>query len=315
MEKLKKVSSDKCFDADQFICLSVLAVMAVYYYGLRAFAVTAVLAGVSVLCGFLTERLRKKPYDPDSLLAAVSSGIMLALMLPASVPFYIAVICGIFSELVVIGTFGGHGKEIFCGAAAGYVLGEICFPEELLRYPSVFSGGTSLAVPDDLSASFSHMMLTADNSPYSDLEIILGRTFSPMGTGAVLLLAVIALYLMLKGRISFIVFLSQTAVYGTFSAVYGSGFAEAEYNFFSGMYLFVSVFVICGKYPERLGNRVIYGIFSGVFICLFRYYSLQENPAVYASLISAAFCAVLLQKEKTIRGGGECDENRRQTAV
>lgn len=315
MERIKKSIKDSCFDADFFICLSVLAAMAVYYYGLRAFVIIALLAAVSAICVSLTARLRKKPYDPDSLLAAVFSGIMLALMFPASVPFYIAVICGIFSELIVIGTFGGHGKEIFSGAAAGYVLGEICFPEEILRYPSVFSGGTSLAIPDDLSASFSRTMLTADSSPHSELEIILGRTFSPMGTGVVLLLAVIALYLMLKGKLSFIVFLSQTAVYGIFSAVYGSGFAEAEYNLCSGMYLFVSVFAVCGKYPKRLGHRVIYGIFSGAFICLFRYYSLQENPAVYASLISAAFCAVLKQREKTIGEGGESIEKRTGTTA
>lgn len=315
MERIKKSIKDSCFDTDFFICLSVLAAMAVYYYGLRAFVIIAVLAAVSVLCVALTAKLRKKPYDARSLLAAVFSGIMLALMFPASVPFYIAVICGIFSELIVIGTFGGHGKEIFSGAAAGYVLGEICFPEENFRCPPVFSGGMSLAIPNDLSAPFSRTMLTAGSSPHSDLEIILGRTFSPMGTGVILLLAVIALYLMLKGKLSFIVFLSQTAVYGIFSAVYGSGAAEAEYNLCSGMYLFVSVFAVCGKYPKRLGHRVIYGIFSGAFICLFRYYSLQENPAVYASLISAAFCTVLKQREKTIGEGGESIEKRTGTTA
>lgn len=312
MERMRKVNSDKCFDTDRFICLSVLAAMSVYYYGLRAFVITAVLAAVPVLCGLLTAKLRKIPCGADSLFAAASSGIMLALMLPASVPFYIAVICGIFSELIVIGTFGGHGKEIFCGAAAGYVFGEICFSEEMLRYPDVFAGGMSLAVPDDLSASFSRIMLTADSSPYSDIEIILGRTPSPMGTGVIIVLAVIAVYLMLKGKISFAVFLSQTAVYGIFSAIYGSGIPEAKYNIFSGMYLFASVFAVCGKCPEKIHHRIIYGIFTGTFICLFRYYSLQENPAVYASLISAAFCEVLKQKEKK---GGEGNEKQLGTTA
>lgn len=279
------------------LCLLVPVGTAVYYYGVRALAVSALSAAVCVFCDLICVKLRKQDFDLRDL-SSVCMGLAIALMMPASIPYYIIVICGIFATVIVKHCFGGHGCEIFSPACAAYIFAEICYSADVLSYPKVFDRiDLSSAVSNDLFPSFSKTMQTADAAPVSDYEMLIGRCFSSMGTGVIILLAVIGIYLCAQKICSPEVFLTQTAVYAVFALVFGGGFSGIKYNLCSGMYLFVSIFIICSKAPDTLKGKLIYGLCTGVLIGIFRYLSPAENPAVYAAIISAPVGIIISDRE------------------
>lgn len=291
------------------LCLMVLEGMAVYYYGLRALVTAALSAAVCVFCDFICVKLRKRDADLRDI-SSVCTGLAIALMMSASVPYYVIVICGIFGTAVVKHCFGGRNCEIFSPACAAYIFGEICYSAEVLSYPKVFDRpDLSSAVSNDLFPSFSKTMQTATTAPVSDHEMLIGRCLSPMGTGVIVLLAVIGIYLSAQRICSVEVFLSQTAVYALAAVTFGGGAAEIKYNLCSGMYLFVSVFIICRKAPETLKGRIIFGLCSGALIGIFRYCSPAENPAVYAAIISAPVGIILSDRE------GEKNQMKKEAAA
>ncbi|MCI5751874.1 MAG: RnfABCDGE type electron transport complex subunit D [Oscillospiraceae bacterium] len=279
------------------MCLMVLLGMAVYYYGLRALVTAALSAAVCVFCDFVCVKMRKRDVDFSDL-SSLCTGLAIALMMPASVPYYIIVICGVFGTAIVKHCFGGHGCEIFSPACAAYIFAEICYSSEVLSYPKVFDRpDLRSAVSNDLFPSFSKTMQTATTSPVSDYEMLIGRCLSPMGTGIIVLLAVMGIYLMAVRISSFEVFLSQTAVYALSALILGGGASGIKYDICGGMYLFVSIFIICRNAPKTLKGRIIYGICSGALIGIFRYCALAENPAVYAAVIAAPVGIIISDRE------------------
>lgn len=276
--------------ADLTVCLAVLEGMAVYYYGLRALVTAFVSAAACMICDAVCKKLRGLESDSRDISPFIT-GLTLALMMPVSVPYYILITAAIFAEVISKHAFGGLGCEIFSGAAAGYAFTEICFTRSVLAYPApheyVPVSGAEDAV---LHQSLSKTMLNATSSGVSDYELLLGKFVSPMGTGVIILLIAVCIYLIVRRSVSVTVFASQAAVYGIFSFIFG-GFeiSAVKYAFVCGMFLFGSAFItsVTGFVPKSFPARIIYGILLGLLICLFRFYAYAENPIIYAALIAA----------------------------
>ncbi len=293
MDNVLNKNNGKAFSGEELICLLAAEGTAVYYYGPRALVLAALCVTVCLISAFAAAHLRRLPFG-DEAAPAVITGLTLSLMMPASVPYYITVICGIFAEGIVIQSFGGHGYEIFSAPAAGYLLGEICFPQNVLRYPKIFDSlDMSSSVSNDLFRSFSASMLSADIPTVTDYELILGRCISPMGTGVLVLIAVEGIFLMVRKKVSPAAFIAQTVIYGGLSFLFKAGLPDLKYNLMSGMYLFVSVFITCRRSPKNITGSIAYGALTGLLTFAFRYYAFAENPIVYASIISAPFIGIL----------------------
>ena len=69
--------------------------------------------------------------------SAAVTGLLLALTLPVSVPYYVAIIGSLFSVIVIKGICGGIGQNACNPALAGRAFLLLLFPSYLTRYVPV----------------------------------------------------------------------------------------------------------------------------------------------------------------------------------
>lgn len=276
---------------DMLIVLIMLSVVSVYYYGLRAAAVLAVTVIVCLITDYICIKLRKRDTVQGDI-SALITGLTLGLMMSASVPYYAAVTAAVFAIAAAKQAFGGHGCEIFSPAAAGWLFAATCFPEGMLTYPKALSDiPMSSLVPEELLAqSFTKAFLGTEASSLSVLDIMVGKFYGPMGTGFFALLVVAAAFLIFRGSVSPLMFLSETLTVGLIALIhYGFEPMSMLYFFSSGMLLFGMLFLSCdfGALPKTKSSRLICGVFTGLLIAMFQFVSHTENAVVYAVIIAA----------------------------
>jgi Na+-transporting NADH:ubiquinone oxidoreductase subunit B len=114
-----------------------LLASAVYFFGWRALAITAVVAAAGFLTEFVTSRARG---------AAVSQAVfvtclLFALSLPPTTPFFVAVIGIVVAVLFGKEVFGGFGRNFANPAIVGRAFIYVCFPKQLTgRFVPAFKG-------------------------------------------------------------------------------------------------------------------------------------------------------------------------------
>ena len=278
---------------DMLIVLTVLAAVAVYYYGLRAALVIVLTVGVCCVTDFVSIKLRKKDTVINDI-SALITGLTLSMMLPASAPYYEAVIAAIFAIVIAKQAFGGHGCEIFNAAAVGFLFISLCFPENILTYPVYFEKipFSSLVPSDMLKSSMTKLFITTGSASVSIPELMVGKFSGPMGTGFAAVLVVAAVFLMLRRSVSAIALSAEVVVSGV--AVFllsGFDFNSVLTFFAGGMTLFGMIFLSCENtyMPNTRSSRLLYGILVGGLTVLLQYYSKTENAIVYAVVIAAPF--------------------------
>ena len=103
---------------DVMLCMAALYLIAAFYYGGRAIMLGLVSMAVCMLCEWLGSLLRLERHNPHDISALVT-GMMIPLMLPAGVPYYIVIVADCFAILLVKYAFGGTGYNLFNPAAGG----------------------------------------------------------------------------------------------------------------------------------------------------------------------------------------------------
>nr|MDE6593982.1 RnfABCDGE type electron transport complex subunit D [Oscillospiraceae bacterium] len=163
--------------------LLVLCAMGVYYYGPRAAAVAFVCAASCLGADIVCLILRKKRLHIHDL-SPIVTGLAIACLLPASVPYTIAAGACVFAVCIAKAPFGGRGCEIICPAAAGYIFAELSFYRQMHFYPKPFEPlGLENTVTEPLYRAFSGGVLSGE---FSELELLVGSTPGTLGcTGAV----------------------------------------------------------------------------------------------------------------------------------
>ena len=127
MSDLRNVSSNphiRAKDTTSRIMLTVVialllpAFFGIYNFGFRALVLILISIATCVLTEYIYEKLMKKPITIGDF-SAVVTGLLLALNLPVSVPFWIPVVGGVFAILVVKMLFGELGQNFMNPALAG----------------------------------------------------------------------------------------------------------------------------------------------------------------------------------------------------
>lgn len=275
---------------NMLLVLSVTAAVSVYYYGLRALICVLLCVGICWGLDVFCLILKKKTLHIHDI-SPIITGLTIALMLPASVPYTVAASACVFAICVAKHPLGCHRNEIFNCAAAGYIFAELCFPSAVLSYPKPM---TELAfdniVPQTLYPSFTYAASQATSVSISDIELLIGNFTGPMGCTFTVLAAVCALYLVFSRTISGTVFFTQLAVIVGWNMAFGGVF-RVKYALAGGMVLFgLSVlFAESSLLPKTIPERFLFGLVSAALLIFADEFSRLENPVVYAAVLSAPF--------------------------
>jgi electron transport complex protein RnfD len=121
------------FSVSRIMYLVVAALMfptaaGVYFFGFQVLAAIAVAIVSAVVTEYAVKKLRGRPFIMDG--GAVVTGLLLALVLPPTMPLWMIAIGSIFSIAIVKEAFGGLGFNIFNPALGGRAFLMACWLEE-----------------------------------------------------------------------------------------------------------------------------------------------------------------------------------------
>lgn len=268
---------------DYVIMLSALLIFAISKNGITALNLSVVSVITSTLFVRLGEKLLKIDFS-SRYLTPIVIGLSVALMLPATVPWWIFVFTSAFAVLVCVLPFGSPEKSPFVPASVAICFAILCWKEEVFSY-----AGADASITQLLSQNIS----MGDNVA-SVFEVLIGNVPSAMGTGCALILLGALVFIAIrrpKDSIPVFTFLLAVIVMSVLFPRVGTGkFISLIMELCGGILLFGAVFFIStpSVMPQRTIARVLWGFTGGVICMIIRYIGAAEESACFGFLITCA---------------------------
>lgn len=270
------------------IALMPAAGFGIYNFGPRALAVILVTVASTVLTEFLFgiykwkagkgtsgDFLRKMTITDMS---AVVTGLLLALNLPVTIPFWMAALGGVFAILVVKMLFGGLGQNFMNPALAARCFLLISFPTAMMAFDcDAYTGATPLAA---LKAG----------EQVNLLDMFFGHTGGTIGETSALALLIGACFLILLGVIDLRIPGSYIVTFGIFVVLFGGHGLDPAYlaaQLFGGG-LMLGAFFMATDYvtrPITIKGQYVFGIFLGILTGIFRVFGSSAEGVSYAIIL------------------------------
>ena len=290
---------------DMLAILLLPCVSAWYFYGAKALRLIAVSVITAVLCEFFGRKLLRQPATVGDL-SAVTTGIILALMLPANAPVWMPAIGSSFAVIAAKLPFGRNETLPFSPAAAGMAFLTICFSDLIFDYPRIVantaltgSSGSSLAYLLSQNTSISLSSVKA-------IDIFTGNYPGPMGAGCIIVLFGSALYMLIRRTklfISVVGFIGGAAFAALCFPRVTSLLSSVVLELVAGYMIFAALFLLTeqGTQPKLPISRLLYGISAGIVCMLMRRFGAFEECACFGILIiNAVWNAVDRQLVKAL---------------
>ena len=283
---------------DVVIALIPTLVVGVISLGLRALLVTLISMASAVVAELLYSLLfRKRNTLADC--SALVTGMLFALTLPATTPYYVVALGSAFAIFFVKLLCGGLGQNIFNPALAARAFMLMLFPVALTRYAAV--DGVSSATP------LHHMVMPALPEE-SILDMFLGNCPGSIGELSALALIIGGIYLVVRKVISPRIPLAYIGSVAVLTLVFSKTDAPAQwmlYSLFSGGLMLGAIFMATdyATSPVTAKGQIVYGIGCGVLTVIFRYFGLYPEGVTYAILLMNA-CVWVIDRHTAPRRFG-----------
>lgn len=281
------------------IALLPAAGFGIYNFGLDALILIFITVASCVLTELIYEKAMKKKVTIGDF-SAVVTGLLLALNLPSTAPWWIGVIGGVFAILVVKMLFGGLGQNFMNPA-----LGARCFL--LISYTSImcnfecdaYTGATPLA---SLKAGESVNLL----------DMVIGRTGGTIGETSMIAIVLGACLLILLGIIDLRIPGSYIVTFVLFLILFGGhGFDPAFITaHLAGGGLMLGAFFMATDYvtrPVTKRGQYLYGVVLGLLTGIFRIFAPSAEGVSYAIILGNLLVPLMekITMPKAFGKGGE----------
>lgn len=284
---------------DVVLALMPAIIASVIFYGWSELLVLAVSAVSCVLIEFaITKWLMKKPGIFCGS-AALVTGLLLAMNLPASTPWWMVVIGSLVAIGVAKMSFGGLGQNVFNPAITGRVFLLISFPQQMTDWtatpgfvarPDAISGATPLGlIKEGLSQGYTVPEILESNgltirTAIMDIGASAGELSSFLlliGFGYLLLRKVV------KPWIPLAIFATVAAISGIFNAVNPDIYTGPAFNLLTGGVVLGACFMATDYVTSPMSNLggIIYGIGIGFIVMMIRYFGSYPEGMSFAILI------------------------------
>ena len=267
------------------VVLALLPALAVgvWVLGIRALFV-ALLCIVSAVAAEWLFSLVTKTRNTIVDGSAVVTGLLLAMTLPASVPYWLAAAGSVFAIIFVKALWGGLGQNIFNPALAARAFMLLIFPVGMTRYVGV--DGVSAATP------LHHMVMPALPEE-SILDMFLGNCPGSIGEISALALLLGGAYLLIRKVISIRIPAAYLGTVAVLTLVFHKTDAPVQwmlYHLLSGGVMLGAIFMATdyATSPATAVGQIVYGIGCGVLTVIFRYFGLFPEGVTYAILLMNA---------------------------
>ena len=292
---------------DVIIAMLPALAFAIFNFGLRALTLTAVSVVGCIFWEWLYRKLMKKPQSVGDL-SAVVTGMLLAFVCPVTTPYWMIIIGGFFSIIVVKQLFGGIGKNFVNPALAGraFLLGSYAGVMttwiDATQNKAPLMGSTA----DIVTAATPLAYMKTGNmagltETYSVMDMFLGKTGGSLGEISAAMLILGGLYLIWRKVINWQTPVAYIATVAVLTFLFPKGSASGLewmlYSIFGGG-LFLGAFFMATDYatsPVTKKGQLIFGIGCGLFTVLIRYFG-SYNEGVCYSIMVMNLCVALIDK-------------------
>lgn len=267
------------------LALMPATIFGIINFGLRALIIVIISVTSCVLTEYLYERFMKKKVTISDYSAAVT-GLLLALNLPAGVPYWMPVLGSVFAILIVKQIYGGLGQNFMNPALAAR-----CFL--LISFTGIMTDFTytgNLSVTSDAVSGATPLVLMKAGEEVDLLSLFLGTTTGTIGETSALALLIGGLFLVIIKAIDIAIPLSYIVTVAVFTALFGGRGFDMNYilgSIFCGG-LMLGAWFMATDYvtsPITRKGKLIFGIIVGLFTGIFRIFGGSAEGVSYAIII------------------------------
>ena len=275
---------------DVVIALIPAMIGAMYFFGLRSLCLMAVSVAACVFFEWAYRRLLKKDCTIGDC-SAIVTGVLLAMVCPATLPYWAMIIGDFFAIIVVKQLFGGIGTNFLNPALAGRAF--------LFSYPVLMTtwvkphtalnliGSNVDAVTGATPMGFMHQGLLPDTSI---MDSLVGNVGGCLGETSAILLLAGGIYLICRKVISPRIPLAYILTVAVLAFLFPQGndrVAWLGYQVLSGGLMLGAIFMATdyATSPVTAGGQIVYGIGCGLITIFIRYFGSYAEGVSYAILI------------------------------
>lgn len=268
------------------IALMPATLFGIYNFGVRALLLILISVATCVATEGIYEALMHKPSTLGDF-SAVITGLLLALNLPSTAPWWIPVIGGVFAILVVKQLFGGLGQNFMNPALAARCFLLLAFTGPMTDFTT--SGGFGTIV-DTVSGATPLAAIKAGEQP-DLLAMFLGNTAGTIGETSALAILLGAVFLLVMRVIDLRIPLSYIGSFLVFMILFGGKGLDAEFllGHLLGGGLMLGAWFMATDYvtsPITKSGQVVYGVILGIMTGIFRVFGASAEGVSYAIIFS-----------------------------
>jgi len=266
---------------DVLIALTPAAVAGVIFFGLKALLVIILSIASCVFFEALYEKITKQPLTITDLSAAVT-GLLLAMNMPASSPFWMPIVGGFFAIIIAKQLFGGLGQNFINPALAARAFLLASYPTKMTAF-----GPTNFMSVDATSYATPLTALKEGGMQIGSSEIVnalIGNVGGCIGETCAVALIAGGIYLIVKGVISWRIPVTYIVTVFILTLLFGR---MPVYEMFIGG-LMLGAFFMATDYassPVTPIGQYIMGFGCGFLTAIIRVYGGYPEGVSYSILL------------------------------
>lgn len=260
------------------IALLPTSLFGIYNFGYKALVLILVTIASCVASEWIYDKITHKK-NTISDCSAVVTGLLLALNLPVTLPWWEAVIGGAFAILVVKCLFGGLGQNFMNPALGARCFLLIAFAADMTNFTTdAYTGATPLAA-------------MRNGEAVNAMDMLIGRTAGTIGETSTIAILIGAIFLILMGVIDLKIPASYIISFVVFMLLFsGHGFDGAYITAqLCGGGLMLGAFFMATDYvtsPITPMGQILFGCCCGILTGLFRTFGANAEGVSFAIILS-----------------------------
>ena len=275
--------------ADVLVALTPNLIMSAFLFGVRVLLLTAISIAACVLAEFLYRRLMGKEQTVGDLSACVT-GVLLAMSLPSTAPYWAPVVGGVFAIVVVKQFYGGLGRNFMNPALTGRML--LCaFPMMMTNWAPALQGLSIQNTTDAVTAATPLSYLQLGLLPPLDHgQMLLGQHGGSFGEVSIFMVLLGGGYLVMRRVISARIPLSFVGSVALLTFLFPAAeVPRLEWmiaQLCSGGLMLGAFFMAtdCATSPVTPRGQLMFGTGCGVLTVLLRYFGSYPDGVGWAIL-------------------------------
>lgn len=277
---------------DVIIALTPAIVVSVLFYGWSELLILAVSVASCVLLEWAITKYMLKASSTIGDMSAVVTGLLLAMNLPSTTPWWVVFIGALVSIGVAKMTFGGIGQNPFNPAITGRVFLLISFPTYMTDWtvPQGFIHSSDAVSGATLLGRYAEggVEAVAGTDYLNTLFLNIGGSAGEISTLALLVgFAYLLVRKVIKPWITLSIFATIAVFSGIFWMIDPSTYTDPLFNLLTGGVVLGACFMATDYVTSPMSNLggVIYGIGIGLLVMLIRYFGAYPEGMSFAILI------------------------------